>query len=259
MLINRRSDIPHYQFPKLSKFSEIRHGILTRNSGHSNKPFSSLNLSFNVGDNKNHVMQNRQIVSQLLETKDMIFANQIHGTQTLIFDKKNNPTLKQIDRLPLEGDSMITNINGLFLFIQVADCQSVILYDPEKKVVANIHSGWRGSINNIIGSTIERMQDTFDCRPSDIIAGVSPSLGPCCSEFINHETEIPAKFRQYKNDSNYFNFWEISRDQLHKTGVLKNNIQISQICTKCNPDLFFSYRGEAITGRFAGFIGLCNL
>jgi YfiH family protein len=139
----------------------------------------------------------------------------------------------------------------------MADCQCILLYDPEKKVIANIHSGWKGSIRNIIGITIDKMIDVFACNPCNINAGISPSLGLCCAEFINYEREIPIDLWKYKNEISHFDFWSLSYDQLISAGLLAENIYISKICTKCNSKIFYSYRRSQRTGRFAGFIGLC--
>jgi hypothetical protein len=140
--------------------------------------------------------------------------------------------------------------------VKVADCQSVFLYDPFLKVVANVHSGWRGSIKNVIGRAVKAMETEMQCLARHIVAGVGPSLGPCCAEFVNYETEIPKEFWKYKDQSDRFDFWSLSRDQLVAAGVLNENIYLSKMCTKCNPTLFFSYRGEGQTGRFAAVIGL---
>ena len=140
--------------------------------------------------------------------------------------------------------------------IQVADCQPVLLFDPNQKVIAAVHSGWRGSLQNIIGKTIISMVHHFHCSPEKIIAGIGPSLGPCCSEFVHYRKEIPGAFWKYKKNETHFDFWELSRDQMRETGVKTSNIHISGLCTKCRNDLFFSYRRQKITGRFAGVIGL---
>jgi hypothetical protein len=119
-------------------------------------------------------------------------------------------------------------------------------------VIANVHSGWKGSIKNIIGKCVDTMILEFGSNPANIIAGISPSLGPCCSEFINYKDEIPANMWKYKfKNKNYFDFWKISYNQLMVKGIKKENIENMRICTKCNMDKFFSFRGEKITGRFA--------
>jgi len=138
----------------------------------------------------------------------------------------------------------------------VADCQAVVLFDPVRRVVANIHSGWRGSVANIIAKTVSVMQHHFACNPADLLAGVGPSLGPCCAEFIHYEDEIPRQYWHYKNSGRHFDFWAMSRDQLCKAGVPGDNIRVAGCCTRCRTDLFFSYRAEKVTGRFAVAVGL---
>jgi hypothetical protein len=122
--------------------------------------------------------------------------------------------------------------------------------------VANIHSGWRGSIPNIIGLTIQTMIKEFDSDPKNLLTGIGPSLGPCCAEFIHYRTEIPKAFWSYKNRKDCFDFWAISKDQLTEAGIPSNHIVSSNLCTRCRTDLFFSYRKERLTGRFATVIGI---
>lgn len=125
----------------------------------------------------------------------------------------------EIEKEAYPADAVITDIKGIFLVIQVADCQSVMLYDPHQKAIANIHSGWRGSIMNIIGKCADTMVREFGCRPENLLAGISPSLGPCCSEFIHYKEEIPEPLWKYKHrDKDFFDFWAMSRDQLMEKG-----------------------------------------
>ena len=151
-------------------------------------------------------------------------------------------------------ENSILKLAIVSLLIAVADCQAVLMYDPVKKIAANIHSGWRGSINNIIECTINSMKDRFGSLPADIVAGVGPSLGPCCAEFVNYKKEIPEKYWSFMISENHFDFWAVSNSQLCDSGVLPENIHIGGMCTKCNTDLFFSYRGNNKTGRFAAVI-----
>ena len=138
----------------------------------------------------------------------------------------------------------------------MADCQAVVIYDPDRAVVANIHSGWRGSTINIIGRAVETMTAEFGCDPGSLLAGVSPSLGPCCAEFVNYKQEIPEKLWPHKVSEDHFDFWAISRDQMIKAGIPHANIEIGGCCTRCNLERFFSYRAERVTGRFVVAAGL---
>ena len=101
------------------------------------------------------------------------------------------------------------------------------------------------------------MVDEFGCDPGDIRAGIGPSLGPCCAEFLNYKDELPQSFLKYRQGEYHFNFWAISQDQLIKKGVHPDHIEVAGLCTRCHPNRFFSYRHEKSTGRFAVAAGLC--
>ncbi|MBF0120713.1 MAG: peptidoglycan editing factor PgeF [Desulfobacterales bacterium] len=247
--LKKYKDVSFFEFTSLSKFPEITHALFTRLGGFSEPPYHTLNLSFGVGDNEINVKKNRDIVLESLSADNHISLKQVHGTEVVVI-KEDSP----IDLI--EADAMITNVSGKFLLIKIADCQAIMIYDPVCKLIANIHSGWRGSIKNITQVTIEKMKTVFGCMPKNMFACVSPSLGPCCAEFINYEKEIPEEFWKYKVNKYNFDFWKITLDQLCTAGLYPENITLSKICTKCNTDLFFSYRGEKITGRFASLIGL---
>jgi YfiH family protein len=245
-----------YRFPHLAEFTEIRHGIFTRRAGFSQPPYNGLNISVSVGDAPIDTRRNRLAVSGYFDGNELFFLHQVHGSDIIFLDT-DRETAARDQKIPT-GDAAITNIPGKVLVVQVADCQPVLLFDPVQKVIAAVHSGWRGSLQNIIGKTIAAMADRFQCQPADIRAGIGPSLGPCCSEFIHYRQEIPKPFWKYQKAENHFDFWELSRDQLQEAGVSRNHIHISGLCTKCRHDLFFSYRRQKVTGRFAGAIVLNN-
>ncbi len=253
MLESTENGIRSYQFPNLLPFPELRHAVFARTGGFSSRPFRSLNVGLSVEDNPANVEKNREAISRHFDGRDLVFVRQVHGKGVRIFAQ---PEGMPDGTTPLEGDAAVSNLRSKMLAIQVADCQAVLLYDPVQAVVGNVHSGWRGSILNIIGETSGTMASRFSSVPRDILAGVSPSLGPCCAEFVNHRDEIPPRFRTYRTGGDLFDFWALSHDQLRGAGVREENINISRICTKCNTDRFFSYRGEGKTGRFVALIGL---
>jgi hypothetical protein len=248
MLLESRNGAAWYQFDHLAEFPEIDHGIFLRSAGISAAPFDRLNVSFSVGDEPEAVRDNRGLVARCMGVAELVFARQVHGAEVLVAD----------DGLPEKaaGDALISAQPGKFLAVVVADCQPILIYDPRLRVVANIHSGWRGSIANIAGRTVEMLKRRFGCAAGDLVVGIGPSLGPCCAEFIHFRTEIPAEFWGYRRDAFLFDFWAISRDQLAAAGVPGANIRTSGLCTRCNTDRFFSYRGEKRTGRFPAVIGL---
>jgi YfiH family protein len=251
-----KNGVSFFQFENLQKYPTIRHGIFTRHCGHSAGDFQSLNVSLDLGDAADHVRKNRNLVSQVIEGRDLVFVKQVHGDQVVVLNPRNIDSYRGAHRALGTGDAIVTNVTGKFLSTQLADCQSILLYDPIRHVVANVHSGWRGSIKNILGCTVGVMKKYFECHSADIIAGIGPSLGPCCAEFVNYRKEIPRIFWRYKSTDDHFDFWTLSRDQLTRAGVLGENVEIGRICTKCNTETFFSYRAEGRTGRFAAVIGL---
>ena len=254
-----KTHIKLYEFEHFKNHSGIVHGIFTRAGGTSTGAFDSLNIGINSGDDQSTIAKNRDIIIQKMGSKPFVFLNQVHKSGIKVLEKEKTDLFKK-KRSSIEAytaDSIITDIKDVFLVIQVADCQAVMRYDPQKKIIANIHSGWRGSVKNIIGKTLDKMGLQFGCQPENIIAGIAPSLGPCCSEFVNYKDEIPQNLWRYKiKGKDYFNFWEISRDQLREKGVKKNNIQNMEICTKCNTEMFYSFRKEKTTGRFACVISM---
>ena len=254
MILKLSDNSAYLQFPHLAAFKEVRHAVFLKLGGYSKGPFCGLNIGCQTSDSAAVIKQNQRLIAKVLGSKKIIKINQVHGSVPLIwpddfsFEKERHSTLS--------GDALMTRKNKSDLLIQTADCQAVMLFDKNKKVVANIHAGWRGTIQNIIGKTISAMENRFNTRPADLLAGIGPSLGPCCAEFINYQKEIPKSYWPYKNNDNYFNFWAISRNQLEQAGVSPDNIINSRICTKCNRKLFYSFRGTNLTGRFASIIGL---
>jgi hypothetical protein len=226
-----------------------------RHHGTSATPFTSLNCSFGVGDQIEKVQTNRQMMKQSLGINLLVSARQVHGDQILrIQETPDND--QEIDGI----DALMTNRKDVGLMIQHADCQAILLHDPVQSAIAAVHCGWRGSVLKIIEKTVTMMNASYQSRPEDIMASISPSLGPCCAEFINHRQELPVSFQAFQQRHNYFDFWKISRSQLMRAGLQPEKIRIAAICTCCSPD-FFSYRrarrkGDGITGRNCSIIAL---
>ena len=245
MILTTQSGVSFYQFNNLAACSGIEHKIFTRNSGCSQPPFASLNVGFGLGDRHKKVSANRGIISRLMGAGRLVFARQVHGCEIAVLSGDSEKRgLTSADRT-FSADAMVTDICGQNLVIQVADCQAVLLYEPTRRVIANVHCGWRGSIQNIIGRTVEVMVRHYNCRPGRIRAGIGPSLGPCCAEFVNYGTEIPKEFWRYKDLNAHFDFWSISRDQLTRAGVAAINIAFGGICPRC------AWRGPVRAGAEA--------
>ena len=242
----------------MKKLPHLVHGIFTRN-GAGRTAFVSLAEGVDSGNGYSAAADNRRLITRTMGPALLVFLNQVHKDTIKVLKKEGRDPSKifEIEKEAYQADAVITDMKGVSLVIQVADCQSVMLYDPHKKVIANIHSGWRGSVLDIIGKCVDKMVLEFACRPENILAGISPSLGPCCSEFIHYKDEIPEHLWKYKHkDKDFFDFWAMSQDQLMKKGVKKENIRNMEICTKCRTDIFYSYRGERTIRRFACVISM---
>ena len=242
--------------PNLSLIENVQHHVFSRHGGCSQGDYASLNLSLGVGDDNDAVQQNRRILLAHTQSACLAFLNQVHGKQVLTVDKQSFsggvPEILHVGT----GDALMTNIPGVALVVLVADCQAVLMADPVKRVIANVHVGWRGNVNHIICRTIAEMHSRFACKPEELRVGISPSLGPCCAEFVNFAREIPEMYWHHRDRRNRFDLWALSREQLLLEGVAPENIHVSGICTRCRTDKYFSYRENKITGRFAAAIQL---
>ena len=237
--------IPCLQFDRLLTHNDLIHGVFTRKGGVSRPPYDSLNVSFNTGDRHDHVGENLRLIKERIGAGHIMAMNQVHGTDIITLHRGNCSDLST-----RSADAIIIDIPMLGVMVKQADCQGVILFDPVKSVVAAVHCGWRGNVQDILGAVVNRMRSEFGCNPEYMKAAIGPSLGPCCAEFTTYRDIFPEEFHGFIVGDSHFDLWGISRMQLLKAGLMEDNIEIAGICTKCNRDLFFSYRGEGNTGRF---------
>lgn len=241
-----REEVLCFQFPQLQDYAFLSHAVFTRKGGISQSPYHSLNTSFSIGDRIESVESNLEIIKKVIRARRLVFLEQVHGKDVLILKKH----VEAVSEDPIRADAMITDIPGVALMVKQADCQGVILFDPVKKVISNIHCGWRGNRTNILGHVVGEMRAVFGCHESDLRAAIGPSLGPCCAEFVSHEEIFPDSFKRFRVRESYFDLWEISRWQLMETGLEEGHIEVAGLCTRCRTDYFYSYRAEKVTGRF---------
>ena len=241
-----REKLEYFRYPNLSVYPHLFHGVFTRNGGYSEVPYHSLNISYAVGDAPDYVTANLNRIRASIGANRLVFMNQSHGADILVLRKDQT---ERLDGIP-SADAIITDVPLIALMVQLAECQGVILFDPKKNVLAKVHCGWRGNVQNILERVVIRMKKDFGCVESNLLAGISPSLGPCCGEFVSHRDIFPDGFSRFRVRENYFDLWAISRWQLENAGLRRGHIEVAGICTRCRSDLFYSYRGEGKTGRF---------
>jgi len=238
-------NIPYLQFNSLQRQGNLAHGIFTRKGGVSGRPYESLNVSYNTGDRPDCVTENLTLIKDEIGAGEIMSMHQVHGTAMLVMHKENHYHPSDSG-----ADAIITDIPLMGIMVKQADCQGVILYDAVKSAAAVVHCGWRGNVHDILGLVVKRMNLEFGCEAADLLAAIGPSLGPCCAEFRSYKEIFPEEFSDFMVRDNHFNLWEISRMQLLRAGLIKDNIEITEICTKCNTEFFYSYRAEGDTGRF---------
>ncbi|MBI2453201.1 peptidoglycan editing factor PgeF [Candidatus Peregrinibacteria bacterium] len=251
------SGFSFYQFDIFEPFShEIVHGVFPRGE------CDSLNVSFEHGE-LSEVLKHRKIICNALNflsssdssssgySFSLISAKQTHSDHiTCITEPKN--ILHPDDEIS-DTDSFISNCPQILLMVKTADCQPILIYDPAQHVVANVHSGWRGTVQNIVGKTVLRLISDFGSMANDLLVGIGPSLSHCCSEFSERDRDFKG-FESYFLSDNKVDLKKITLDQLREIGVF--SIECSDICTKCFQGDFFSYRGDRPDrGRFASIIG----
>lgn len=241
----------------LSSVPNLIEATFDRHHGTSQAPFASLNVAFTVGDQAARVVNNRQRMKEALGISRLVSARQVHGDQILRIQE-----VPEQDEERSGFDALMTDQRGVGLMIQHADCQAILLHDPANSVIAAVHCGWRGSVIGLIEKTVRAMSSCYASRPEDITAAISPSLGPCCAEFINYREELPDSFLPFQVRGTSFDFWRISRWQLIEAGLQPDKIRKAAICTSCSPD-FFSYRravrqGNGRTGRNGTIIALAS-
>ncbi|HAS73062.1 MAG TPA: peptidoglycan editing factor PgeF [Clostridiales bacterium UBA8960] len=244
------------------KHIEIPHGVTNRHGGVSVGPYESMNTSFFGQDDKASVFENIKLALKMLniDAKTIIATGQVHSDQILyIGDDFQFDSLLKIET-PLEGyevyvahetDGLMTHRKDVVLMIFYADCVPLIIYDQKKKIAGSIHSGWRGTAQQIGKKAINMMVEKGS-DPLDISVGIGHCAGVCCYEVDEPVAEAFASsfskeacdtFLFPKLDGKVMLDLKIANKCLFlSAGVTSERIDISQDCTICQPDSYFSHR-----------------
>lgn len=249
-------NVEYIQFRKLNDYRDkLKHCVTLRHGGVSEGEYASLNFRLLGSDTKENVFSNIDIVCDKLDINSGSICKvmQAHTDNILVLNSENKEEYNVKNMSNEEYDAYIYNEEGITAFVTTADCNPIIIYSPKENVVANIHSGWMGTINKIYLKTLEKMINDFNCKAEDIIICVGPSINKCC--FSSREDSFKEKFISvFENEEEYITYDEKDRDKFYidlpyiikrdflKIGVKEENIVLSNICTKCNHEDFFSYR-----------------
>ncbi len=250
------------QFSVLEQDRNIFHFMTTRHGGIGQGAYASFNLGEFVEDEPLVWQTNRQLLCDHLAIPvDRLFVPyQTHETHICEIDDSflSLPVEEQKNKL-YGVDALVTTVPGVCIAITTADCVPLLLYAPDKKVVASIHAGWRGTVEDIAGKTVDYLVKTFQCDPAQILTGIGAAISPGHFEIGE---EVVAAFESIITDSPFVCFHNevtgkyhldlitINRRLLMKKGVLKKHIEQSVACTYSNSADFFSARRDGLrSGR----------
>jgi YfiH family protein len=239
----------------------LRHGFSTRRGGTT--PEGSLNLGYLDWDTRKRVNENRRrFLSALgLGHASMATLAQVHSDQVHIITGDKN----QWNRPP-EGDALLTRESGIALAVRVADCLPILLTDPDKRAIGAFHAGWRGILAHILVKTVNRMRDAFGSDPARMVVAVGPGIRSCCMEVgpevaCLFDREFPNRTlsRSRKGEAMLDLQQALEADRA-EAGIDRENFFDLGLCTRCNPEEFYSYRGEGeASGRMMAAIGFGDL
>lgn len=252
-------------FKHINKFSEIEHGITTRNGGISSSCYSSLNLSFNVGDRSENVNRNRQLLSEYfgLKQSNLIFPNQCHTSNIRVVTKGNYGMIV-LDNT----DALICSDESIAIGVLAADCYPILFFDKVNRVIAAAHAGWRGTVNEISRKVIAKLKSDFNSSPENIYVGIGPGISQNQYEVDEKvireikKLDIPLEMvlKQSIDDRHFLlNLAELNKLLILSEGIPEEHIELMDLCTYSNPKLFFSARRDGLeTGRIAAVIKINN-
>lgn len=237
----------------------VPHCFTTRLGGVSKDHLASMNIGIRRGDDPANVAENFRILGRAVgfSLEDLVSTRQTHSDIIWQVGRAQRGTAITLGSSP-ECDALITNEPGTGLVIYTADCTPILLYDPVTGAVGAAHAGWRGTAADIGGKTVRAMVAAYGCDPANIRAAIGPNIGFCHFET---DADVPnalrAAFGEAVNpfirtagDKYYVNLKEINALALRRSGV--RQVEISQSCTMCRPDRFWSHR---ITGSLRGSQG----
>jgi len=252
----------------LAGLAGIAHAFSTRRGGVSRGPYDSLNLGLSVGDEPAAVHENRRRFFGTLgiDPGRAVRVRQVHGDGVLVVDRAlaaraGFPRALLDEDLPY--DALVTDLPGLALTISTADCLPILIADPVRRVVAAVHAGWRSTVRRITERAVGTLRERYGTDPRDCVAALGPGIRGCC-----YEVDAPvigplaralpawrASAREVGAGRWMLDLAAANRGMLEAAGLGPAAIRDAGLCTRCRPDLFYSYRGQGPrTGRMMNTI-----
>lgn len=253
MTLNENKGVPYLTYNRLSDIDFIRHAFSTKHGGVSKGEWTSMNFAFSRGDNPENVLENYKIFSDAVgfDYNSLITSSQDHHTYVRPVTKNECGIGIWREKDIMSVDALITNEPNVTLVTHYADCTPLFFVDTVGKAIGLAHAGWRGTVGKIGEEVIKKMTALYGTNPSNVVVAIGPAISKCCYEvdkdcaenFYNLKDLDNSKFIFPKEDGKYMiDLLETNRQIVMKAGVKKENIVLSDLCTKCNSDLLWSHR-----------------
>lgn len=269
LTVKENRGVTYLSFPILEDTGLVSHAFSTRLGGVSKGDFATMNFSFTRGDDRDDVLENyRRMAAALgVDRERMVLTWQTHTTNVRRVTEEDEGKGIVRDRDYRDVDGLITDIPGITLVTFFADCVPLYFLDPVHKAIGLSHSGWRGTVKRMGQVTVDAMKEAFGTRPEDIIACIGPSIcGDCyevgeevADEFADafHERYHDVILLKKQNGKYQLDLWKANEIVLKEAGIKGDNLAVTNICTYCNPQLFFSHRRTAERrGNLCAFLSL---
>ena len=267
---NKTGDIEYLTFPLLEQTGMVRHLFTTRAGGISKGIYSTMNLSYTRGDEKEAVDENFRRIAGVLgcEVGDMVCSDQTHTVNLRVVTRQDGGKGILVPRDYKDIDGLMTEEPGLVLATFYADCVPLYFVDTKRRAVALAHSGWRGTVARMGRCVVDKMRQVYGTDPENIVAAVGPSICQACYEVSGDVAEaFEAEFRKpgqkdqiltYKGGGKYqLDLWRANDIILQEAGIPAGQIQVTDVCTCHNSTYLFSHRAsQGKRGNLGAFLGL---
>ena len=246
--LREKDKVKYLVIKEFEETNLVNHCFSTRVGGVSTGEASSLNFGFSRKDTKENVLENFKIICKTIDVdyEKLVLTDQVHDNKVYVVTKKDigKGITKESDIKCI--DALVTNVPYIPIVTFHADCIPVFFLDPVKKSIGLAHSGWKGTYENICKNVVDKMKQEYGTNPKNLLCGIGPSIMECHFEVGEDIAKLFGErygnefIKQY--DKPHINLTEIVERQLLNCGVEK--IIQSNICTYCNNDIYYSYRGD---------------
>ena len=269
MIQQRRNEVEYLVFPGLLQSGIVNHLFSTRRGGVSEGIFSSMNLSYTRGDEKEAVDENFRRIAAVLDStpERIVCSDQTHTVNVRRVTEKDAGKGVVCPKDYRDVDGLITDVPELILATFYADCVPLFFVDTEHRAIGLSHSGWKGTVGRMGEVTLKAMKEAFGTRPENVRAAIGPSI---CQDCYEVSMDVAQQFEEMFSDASekvlkpgkapgkyQLDLWNANKIILLNAGILPEHLEITDICTCCNSEYLFSHRASmGRRGNLGAFLEL---